>query len=135
MKKLDHPRALTSIRTDSLPRPPSPSGNAIFQGGDKDPLNAPSKPIGRLQRQNACTNRREFGAIHTEPGNPRLRRTTWWARELLNNLPNLRPYIYKPVYKRQLKLKAFSGAFTNRRTEPSERHDYQAMILDWESIR
>jgi hypothetical protein len=54
-----------------------------------------------------------------------------WARELLNNLPNLRPYIYKPVYKRQLKLKAFSGAFTNRRTEPSERHDYQAMILDW----
>jgi hypothetical protein len=30
--------------------------------------------MGRLQRQNACTNRRQFGAIRTEPGNLRLLR-------------------------------------------------------------
>jgi hypothetical protein len=41
----------------------------------------PSNSIDRLQRQNACTNRRQFGAIRTEPGNPRLRRTAWWGWE------------------------------------------------------
>jgi hypothetical protein len=44
--------------------------------------------MGRLQRQNACTNRRQFGAIRTEPGNPRLRRTAWWGWEDSNFQPN-----------------------------------------------
>src|SRR5690242_5919906 len=34
--------ARLSTRTDSLPRPSSPSGNAIFQGRDKDPETLPS---------------------------------------------------------------------------------------------
>ena len=41
-----------------------------------------------MQRQNACTNRRQFGAIRTEPGNPRLRRTAWWGREDSNCAPS-----------------------------------------------
>jgi hypothetical protein len=56
-------------------------GKRNFPGQRQRPRNAPSKPIGRLQRRNACTNRRQFGAIRTEPGNPRLRRTTWWGWE------------------------------------------------------
>jgi Aldehyde dehydrogenase family len=54
-------------------------GNAILRGRDKGPRNGPSNSIGRLQRQNAWTNRRQFGAIRTEPGNPRLLRTAWWG--------------------------------------------------------
>jgi hypothetical protein len=44
--------------------------------------------IGTVQRQNACTNRRQFGAICTEPGNLRLRRTTWWSWEDSNLQPS-----------------------------------------------
>jgi hypothetical protein len=44
--------------------------------------------MGRLQRQNACRNRRQFGAIRTEPGNLRLRRTAWWGWEDSNFQPN-----------------------------------------------
>jgi hypothetical protein len=44
--------------------------------------------MGRLQRQNAFTNRRQFEAIRTEPGNLRLRRTAWWGWEDSNFQPN-----------------------------------------------
>jgi hypothetical protein len=40
----------------------------------KTPKRPPRNSMGRLQRQNACTNRRQFGAIRTEPGNLRLLR-------------------------------------------------------------
>jgi len=50
----------------------------------------PSNSIGRLQRQNACTNRRQFGAIRAEPGNPRLRRTAWWGTQLAVRTPRAR---------------------------------------------
>ena len=73
-----------------------PSRNAIFQGRDKDPETAPV-----IQWQSAETkcvpNRRQFGAIRTEPGNLRLCRTAWWARELSHILagpisyPKVRP--------------------------------------------
>jgi hypothetical protein len=33
-------------------------------------------------------NRRQFGAIRTEPGNLRLRRTAWWGWEDSNFQPN-----------------------------------------------
>jgi len=56
-------------------------GKRNFPGQRQRPRNAPCNPISRLQRQNACTNRRQFGAIHTETGNPRLRRTAWWGWE------------------------------------------------------
>src|SRR5689334_23528489 len=52
-------------------------GKRNFPGQRQRPRNAPCNPIGRLQRQNTCTNRRQFGAICTEPGNPRLLRTAW----------------------------------------------------------
>jgi hypothetical protein len=39
-------------------------------------------------RQNECTNPRQFGAIRTEPGNLRLRRTAWWGRELCHGTAN-----------------------------------------------
>jgi hypothetical protein len=77
---------------------PSVSKNKISSGGrvkrpqklrtDQHERAAPRRQIGRLQRQNACTNRREFGAICTEPGNPRLRRTAWWGWEDSNFQPN-----------------------------------------------
>jgi hypothetical protein len=38
--------------------------------------------MGRLQRQNACTDRRQL------PGNLRLRRTAWWGWEDSNLKPN-----------------------------------------------
>jgi hypothetical protein len=44
--------------------------------------------MGRVQRQNGCTNRRQFGAIRTGPGNLRLRRTAWWGRKDSNFQPN-----------------------------------------------
>src|SRR4029077_17738106 len=68
-------------------------GKRNFPGQRQRPRNASFKPIGRLQRQNACTNRRQFGAIRTEPGNPRLRRTAWWGWEDSNFQPN----DYQPV--------------------------------------
>jgi len=43
-------------------------------------------PIDSLQRQNVCTNPRQFGAIHTEPGNLCLLRTAWWGREKCQDL-------------------------------------------------
>ena len=48
----------------------------------------PATHMGRLQRQNACTNRRQFGAIRNEPGNLRLRKTAWWGWEDSNFQPN-----------------------------------------------
>jgi thiosulfate reductase cytochrome b subunit len=36
----------------------------------------------------ACTNRRQFGAIRTEPGNLRLHRTAWWGWKDSNFQPN-----------------------------------------------
>ena len=44
--------------------------------------NGPCNSMGRLQRQNAFTNRSQFGAIRTEPENLRLRRTAWWGWEM-----------------------------------------------------
>ena len=38
--------------------------------------------------KNACTNRRQFGAIRSEPGILRLRRTAWWGWEDSNFQPN-----------------------------------------------
>jgi hypothetical protein len=51
----------------------------------------PNRPLqfnGQMQRQNAYTNRRQFGAIRTEPGNLRLRRTAWWGWKDSNFQPN-----------------------------------------------
>jgi hypothetical protein len=74
--------------TERTSQPSSFVGKRNFPGQRQRPRNAPCNPIGRLQRQNACTNRRQFGAIHTEPGNPRLRRTAWWGWEDSNFQPN-----------------------------------------------
>ena len=60
-------------------------GKRNFPGQRQRPRNASFNPIGRLQRQNACTNRRQFGAIRTEPGNLCLRETAWWGWEMLQN--------------------------------------------------
>src|SRR5689334_20247180 len=76
------------FQTESLPTPVSAVGKRDFAGQRQRPRNGPSNSIGRLQRQNACTNRRQFGAIRTEPGNPRLRRTAWWGWEDSNLQPN-----------------------------------------------
>jgi hypothetical protein len=65
-----------------------PVGKRDFAGQRQRPRNGPSNSIGRLQRQNAWTNRRLFGAICTKPGNPRLRRTAWWGWEDSNFQPN-----------------------------------------------
>jgi hypothetical protein len=61
-------------------------GKRNFPGQRQRPRNAPCNPIGRLQRQNARTNRRQFGAIRTEVGNLRLRRTAWWRTQSQSNL-------------------------------------------------
>jgi ABC-type uncharacterized transport system substrate-binding protein len=66
---------------ESLPTPVSAVGKRNFPGQRQRPRNGPRNSMGRLQRQNACTNRRQFGAIRTEPGNLRLRRTAWWGWE------------------------------------------------------
>jgi hypothetical protein len=66
----------------ALPTPVSAVGKRNFPGQRQRPRNGPCNSMGRLQRQNACTNRRQFGAIRTEPGNLRLRRTAWWGWEM-----------------------------------------------------
>ena len=45
-------------------------------------------PIDSLQRQNARTNLRQFGAFHKEPGNLCLMATAWWGWEDSNFQPN-----------------------------------------------
>jgi hypothetical protein len=86
--------AVAFRRTDPVFEPslyqgqPPRSGNAVFQRRDKVPETAPAIQMGRVQRQNACTNRRQFGAIRTEPGNLRLRRTAWWSWEDSNLQPS-----------------------------------------------
>jgi len=72
----------------ALPTPVSAVGKRNFPGQRQRPRNGPCNSMGRLQRQNACTNRRQFGAIRTEPGNLRLRRTAWWGWEDSNFQPN-----------------------------------------------
>jgi hypothetical protein len=42
----------------------------------------------RASKVGSITNRRQFGAFRTEPGNPRLRRTAWWGWEDSNFQPN-----------------------------------------------
>ena len=53
------------------------------------PFIASTKPreVDRLQRQNARTNPRQFGAIRNEPGNLCLRETAWWGWEDSNLQP------------------------------------------------
>ena len=48
----------------------------------------PLKSIDSLQRQNARTNPRQFGAFHKEPGNLRFHKTAWWGWEDSNLQPN-----------------------------------------------
>jgi len=80
-------RCLAFRRTDPAFEPSlyqgqlPPSGNAIFQGRDKDLKMVPAI-------QSACTNRRQFGAIRIELGNLRLCRTAWWGWEDSNFQPN-----------------------------------------------
>jgi hypothetical protein len=57
---------------------------SIKQVGDGHDLQSQK----RLAASRCCTNRRQFGAICTEPGNPRLRRTAWWGWEDSNFQPN-----------------------------------------------
>ena len=61
---------LTQYSNRSRPTPVSAVGKRDFAGQRQRPRNGPSNSIGRLQRQNACTNRRQFGAIRSEPGKP-----------------------------------------------------------------
>jgi hypothetical protein len=84
--------ALTQHSNRSLPTPVSAVGKRNFPGQRQRPRNGPCNSVGRLQRQNACTNRRQFGAIRTEPGNLRLRKTAWWGWED----SNLQPSGYEP---------------------------------------
>jgi hypothetical protein len=56
---------LTGIRTESQTAPVSAVGKRNFPGQRQRPRNGPCNSMGRLQRQNACTNRRQFGAIRT----------------------------------------------------------------------
>jgi hypothetical protein len=74
-------RTDSAFEPKSLPTPVSAVGKRNFPGQRQRPRNGPCNSIGTVQRQNACTNRRQFGAFRTEPGNLRLRRTAWWARE------------------------------------------------------
>src|SRR6516164_1416362 len=85
---LGFPSHCLSIRTESLPTPVSAVGKRNFPGQRQRPRNGPRNSMGRLQRQNACTNRRQFGAIRTEAGNLRLRKTAWWSWEDSNFQPN-----------------------------------------------
>ena len=71
----------------------SPRRETQFSRQRQRPRNGLCNSMGRLQRQNACTNRRQFGAILTEPGNLRLRRTAWWGWED----SNLQPNDYRPL--------------------------------------
>jgi hypothetical protein len=48
--------------------------------------------LGEIGRSR-ITNRRQFGAIRTEPGNPRLRRTAWWAREACHFVVSSTTYV------------------------------------------
>jgi hypothetical protein len=57
-------------------------GKRNFPGQRQRPRNAPRNPIGRLQRQNTCTNRRKFGAIRAQPRNLCLCKTAWWGWEM-----------------------------------------------------
>ena len=43
---------------------------------------------GQIAETKCVPNRRQFGAIRTEPGNLRLRRTAWWGWEDSNLQPN-----------------------------------------------
>jgi hypothetical protein len=73
---------------DGTLRVVSAAGKRNFPGQRQRAGSGPCNPSGRLRRQNACTNRPQFGAIRTEPGNPCLRRTAWWGWEDSNFQPN-----------------------------------------------
>ena len=45
----------------------------------------PLKSNRQLQRQNASTNPRQFGAFRNEPGNLCLRKTVWWRTQSISN--------------------------------------------------
>jgi hypothetical protein len=81
----DLPARVPQLAFGRVPQPgptltPVLSGNTILRGRDKGAKTA-REIQSSLQRQNAHTNPRQFGAIRNEPGNLCLHETAWWARE------------------------------------------------------
>ena len=87
-------RCLAFRRTDPAFEPSlyqrqsPPPGNAIFQGRDKDPETVPAIQSADCRDKMRAQIAASSGRFAPKPGNPRLLRTAWWAREDSNFQPN-----------------------------------------------
>jgi hypothetical protein len=84
---LGFPAHLPSIRTDSLPRPSSPSGNAIFQGRDKGLEMTPEIQLTDYGYKMRARNPPVRGLFAHREEISASNKTVWWGWEDSNLMP------------------------------------------------